>query len=311
MKPTFPAPPTAGRFALGDADAYARWRDGKLAAYPEAAAPALVEIADAAAPSAAECAALRARMGTTNMALYAAARCSCPPAEAVRRLAAGLGLARLEPSPSAGEDGVAGLAADAARGRYIPFTDQPLNWHTDGYYNPWRRRVQAFVLHCVRAAAEGGGTALIDHEIAYILLRDTDPDLIAALSHPGAMTIPANHVGGVTVRGAQGGPVFAVDAASGELHMRYTARPRHVVWRDEATTRAAVARLGDILAGAHGYVVRRRLEPGQGVVCNNVLHRRDGFVDGAGGGRLVYRARYRDRVERSVRAAGAHREEGE
>ena len=38
------------------------------------------------------------------------------------------------------------------------------------------------------------------------------------------------------------------------------------------------------------------LEPGMGIVCNNVLHRRDGFVDDPSRSRLLYRARYLDRV---------------
>jgi hypothetical protein len=33
-----------------------------------------------------------------------------------------------------------------------------------------------------------------------------------------------------------------------------------------------------------------------GIVCNNVLHERGGFVDDANAPRLLYRARYYDRV---------------
>jgi hypothetical protein len=41
-----------------------------------------------------------------------------------------------------------------------------------------------------------------------------------------------------------------------------------------------------------------RLAGGQGLVCNNVLHNRSAFNDAPapGRGRLVYRARYFDRV---------------
>jgi hypothetical protein len=38
------------------------------------------------------------------------------------------------------------------------------------------------------------------------------------------------------------------------------------------------------------------LEPGMGVLCNNVLHERSGFVDDVAAPRLLYRARYYDRV---------------
>ena len=41
-------------------------------------------------------------------------------------------------------------------------------------------------------------------------------------------------------------------------------------------------------------VLRHRLGPGEGLLANNVLHRRDGFTDGpaADQKRLVYRARF-------------------
>jgi len=40
------------------------------------------------------------------------------------------------------------------------------------------------------------------------------------------------------------------------------------------------------------------LAPGQGLICNNVLHNRTGFTDDMDKGiaRLVYRARYYDRI---------------
>ena len=50
-----------------------------------------------------------------------------------------------------------------------------------------------------------------------------------------------------------------------------------------------------ILAGSL-YVLRLRLEPGMGIVCNNVLHARTGFRDAPQHRRLLYRARYYDRV---------------
>ena len=37
-------------------------------------------------------------------------------------------------------------------------------------------------------------------------------------------------------RAAQTGPVFSIDPASGDLHMRYTARTRSIEWKQDATT---------------------------------------------------------------------------
>ncbi len=131
-----------------------------------------------------------------------------------------------------------------------------------------------------------------------MLLRDEDPAYVAALSHARAMTIPANEAGGERIRAAVTGPVFSVDAQTGTLHMRYTARARNVEWRDEPLTREAAAFLLDVLSGDSPYVFRHRLAPGQGLVCNNVLHARAGFRDAPAPGkrRLVYRARYHDRI---------------
>jgi hypothetical protein len=42
-----------------------------------------------------------------------------------------------------------------------------------------------------------------------------------------------------------------------------------------------------------------------GLVCNNVLHDRSGFRDGATRKRLVYRARYYDRIAGCALAAAA------
>jgi len=40
------------------------------------------------------------------------------------------------------------------------------------------------------------------------------------------------------------------------------------------------------------------LRAGQGIICNNVLHSRSAFTDAADSGqvRLLYRARYHDRI---------------
>jgi hypothetical protein len=295
-------------FDLGDEDAYRAWRAVKLANYPTAADDLLVCIGDIARPTDAEAAALMARCAKTNMALYrSGARAG---RAAVAALGRRLGLRRLDANPSAGSDGLTAIeVSGGVPGRdYIPHTDKPLNWHTDGYYNPPDRQVRAMTLHCVRAAATGGTNVVLDPELVYIRLRDQDPAHIVALSQADAMTIPANRHQGEEVRAAQSGPVFSVDPATGALHTRYTARGRSILWRDDAATRAARAALDAVLAAPHEpglWALRYRLAPGEGLVCNNVFHRREGFRDppgddGGGGnsgaGRLLLRGRYLDRI---------------
>jgi len=275
---------------------FERWRERKLARYPRRTEDLIVEVRDPRNLSDSEAAEIRRLCAVANMAVYASPLADLADKDMARRLGERLGLARLHANPLADEDGISSLEVatqKSARG-YIPYSNRRLLWHTDGYYNPPAQRIRAFILHCVRPAAAGGENRLLDPEIAYILLRDADPRYVEALSAPDAMTIPANEEDGTTMRPAQTGPVFSTDG--GVLHMRYTARTRSIEWRPDEVTQAAVQRLREILDSDSPYVFRLRLEGGQGLVCNNVLHDRSEFMDSPGAGRLVYRARYAERI---------------
>jgi hypothetical protein len=119
------------------------------------------------------------------------------------------------------------------------------------------------ILHCVRAARSGGINGLLDHELAYIALRDASPAHVHALMQPDAMTIPARADDDGVARPAQPGPVFSLDE-DGCLHMRYTARTRSIEWKADAATRAAVACLEALLAGSVPWILHTRLAPGMG-----------------------------------------------
>lgn len=289
----------ASPFAPDATQAYVRWRERKLAGYPRSAEDLIVEVRDPRNLSDSEAEALKRVCRAANMAVYASPLAGVADKDIPRRLGARLGLARLHANPLADEDGISSLAAapdKSARG-YIPYSSRRLLWHTDGYYNAPPERIRAFVLHCVQSAAAGGDNRLLDHEIAYILLRDADPAFVRALCAPDAMTIPANVEDGAQIRPARTSPVFSTDAADGALHMRYTARTRSIEWRPDDTTRAAVQCLNRALEESP-YVLALRLAAGQGLVCNNVLHSRSAFTDDAARGlsRLVFRARYLDRI---------------
>jgi hypothetical protein len=162
------------------------------------------------------------------------------------------------------------------------------------------------LLHCTQAAESGGENDLLDHEIAYIRLRDENPAYIEALMHPQTMTIPANREDGREIRPARTGPVFSVDPATGALHMRYSARSRNILWRDDRVTRAAVAFLNGLLSDPDGPAIRCRLAPGQGIISNNVLHNRTAFRDGPAHRRLVYRMRFLDRIPETDAVGALH-----
>ena len=285
-------------FAPDATEAYRRWRDRKLANFPRRVEDLMVEVRDPRNLSASEADKIQLLCRTANMALYESPLPGVADKDIPRRLGERLGLAQLAANPLADDDGISSLRVmpgKSARG-YIPYSDQRLLWHTDGYYNAPAQRIRAFILHCVQPAAAGGDNCLLDHEIAYILLRDADPGYVRALLAPDAMTVPANAGEGAETRPAQTGPVFSADAAGGSLHMRYTSRTRSIEWRPDKATRAAVQFLNQILAGDSPYVFRHRLAGGQGLACNNVLHRRSAFTDDAKLSRLVYRARYGDRI---------------
>ncbi|WP_298834353.1 TauD/TfdA family dioxygenase [uncultured Piscinibacter sp.] len=283
-------------FDLDDERAWRVWREAKLADAPSGAEALLVEVRDPCALSAAERDALLDRCARFNMAIYRGPAGE-PDAALPRALGRQLGLLRLDANWLADEDGISPITVREGAGpaaAFIPYTNRAIKWHTDGYYHPAERVIRGMLLHCVRPAAGGGANRLLDHELAYLALRDADPAHVRALMAPDAMTIPARTDESGVARAAQSGPVFSVDEG-GRLHMRYTARTRSIEWKDTPATRAAVAALEALLADSP-HVLRVRLEPGMGLVCNNVLHDREAFVDDPLRPRLLYRARFLDRV---------------
>jgi len=302
-----PAP--GSPFTLADDTAYARWRDRKLASRARLPGDIVVEVRDPRALTEIERAELVRRCRRDNMAIYAG-RVTEEDKEVPRRLGEQLGLLTRETNLLADEDGISRITVTGAKAKagFIPYTNQRIRWHTDGYYNPPELRIRAMLLHCVRDAAAGGDSALLDHELAYILLREDDSGHVRALMQPDALTIPARVDDEGVARPAAVGPVFSIEPETGDLHMRYTARTRNVAWKDDAATGAAAERLLQILDREADCVLRTRLAPGQGIVCNNVLHERSAFEDAPRRERLLYRARY---VERIAGTEGAWQDEAD
>ena len=127
-------------------------------------------------------------------------------------------------------------------------------------------------------------------------MHGQDPALVEALAHPGAMTIPAHEADGEVVRSARTGPVFRFLDTPLRLHMRYTMRTRSIRWRRTPDTARAVAALEAAIASLSAHHVEVRFEAGEGVICNNVLHRRSAFVDAGGSPRTLLRIRSFDRI---------------
>jgi hypothetical protein len=299
-----------------DNPAYASWREAKLRDYPERVEELLVEIANPKALTPTEHAALLARCRKANMAVYAGPDLG-EDKDIPRLMGRQFGLQHLDANLMSDEDDITTLTVaenGEKKGEFIPYTDRPIRWHTDGYYNRPDRQILGMILHCAAPAAEGGANALLDHEILYLLLRDENPDHIRALMQEDAMSIPPRYAetaltptlsqgergqtlspNRLIARAEESGPVFAT-LPGGQLHMRYTARTRSIAWKQDAATQAAVAAIEKFLNQDLPWKFQHRMEAGMGLLCNNVLHDRTGFADSPTHKRIMYRARYYDRI---------------
>lgn len=283
-----------------DETAYQNWRKFKLENYPCSVEELSVEIDGLLNLSESDKATIVGVCKRANMAIY---KCRDGFADrgAIRSFASCFTLQRPDYHLCANDDGVSELsvASEGTRSAYVPYSNRSLSWHTDGYYNHESRLVRAVVLHCASVPETGGENALLDPEIAYIRLRDEDPSFITAFEHPECLTIPANSDERGEIRPAVSGPVFSYDSINGKIHMRFSARKRNIQWRDDDLTMAARECLADLLADESGPVLHYRLCAGEGLISNNVLHNRTAFENGPGHKRLLYRARFFDRIESS------------
>ena len=286
-------------FDLNDDVAYQKWRALKLKAYPATIEALKVSVADVEAVTDDELDQLKRVIHQHNLVIYDLGDKHIASKADIRRFARKLGLDNIDNNICSDEDSITALqVSDVGQKKvYIPYTNRRLSWHSDGYYNKPDQQIRGMLLHCVSPAAEGGENMLLDHEMLYIQLRDLNPAYIAALMHPEVMTIPPNNESenGEEIRPEQSGPVFSLEKGTNNLHMRYSARTRNIIWRDDRVTTEAVSKITYFLENSP-YILRYMLQAGQGVICNNVLHNRTSFEDSDRQHRLLYRARFYDRV---------------
>jgi hypothetical protein len=235
-------------FLLGNEDLYQHWRDKKLSTHPCKIEDLLIEVKDPRSLSDIEYGALLKLTQTANMAIYVGNTGADPAPEIPMAVANRFGLEQINKNWLADDNGLTSLtvANEGVRQNYIPYTNRLINWHTDGYYNAADKQVHALNLHVVQKAASGGENQLMDHEIAYLLLREKSPDYIKALMSNDAMLIPAGTKADGSVRPDRPGPVFSI-TNQGNLHMRYTARKRNIKWSQNPLVQEAVTHLEAIL----------------------------------------------------------------
>jgi len=285
---------------LADVSGYQQWREQKIRAYENGEHLKRVDIAGT-KPTEAELSQLQAALANFNYSIYRVQNQQQATKRFVRETGQMLGLERLDGNLCADEDNISSIQVknSGRHAGYIPYTSKQLTWHTDGYYNKPSQTIRAMVLHCVRPAQSGGENLMLDHEMAYIQLRDENPKYIQAFLQQDVLTIPPNIENGVEIRGAQSGPVFSMDAQSDSLQMRYSARTRNIEWKRDGVTQQAVDCMKALLNNNNPYVITYRMQAGEGIIANNVLHNRTAFEDAEADNekRLLYRARYYDRVK--------------
>jgi alpha-ketoglutarate-dependent taurine dioxygenase len=291
-------------FALNEESLYQQWREKKLQDYPKNLTEIMVEIDDPRQLKDREHQAILNICQKTNMALYCGKTGTDDDHFIPIRLGQQFGMLHLDHNWLSDDDGLTSLtvAKSGTKQHFIPYSNKLIQWHTDGYYNKPHMQIHSLLLHCVQSAASGGENRLLDHEIAYLILRDKNPAYIKALMKPDVMTIPARMKNNKVARQEETGPVFSIAPTSGDLHMRYTMRNHNIIWKNDALTQQAVMALTELLNSDSPYIFRGRLEPGMGLICNNILHDRSHFIDDENHKRLLYRARFYQRM----RDTGVH-----
>ncbi len=292
------------QFDLLNNEAYQKWRTEKLFRYPVSVNELIVVINDFISLSEVELKSIHECIEEFNMVIYSLKKPRAVSATELCLFVAKFGLYSIDANLCSNEENVSTVTVvDEGRNKnYIPYTNKPISWHTDGYYNSLDNSVRSFILHCIQDANSGGYNNLIDPEIVYILLRDNNPEYIRVLMQDDVLTIPENIENGVKIRDEQSGPVFTVDKKTGELHMRYTARTRSIKWKDTELVTQAVAAISTIFKTRSEYIFKYKLKAGQGLLCNNVLHNRTAFDDTventiSNSKRELLRARYNERVQ--------------
>ncbi len=290
---------------FSDNDVYLRWRDKKLEDYPSKIEDLTVKVDNPGQPDKNQMANLKNLCCKANIAIYQAPEEIVENKNIPLNMGASIGLKNIELPLTTEEDGVSKLSVTSTgtKSNYIPYSNKPLGWHTDGCYNDKSHLINGFILHCVRPAENGGENHLLDPDVAYILLRDENPEFIDGLMLSDALTIPQNKENGRVLREQQIGPALTIQAdnyrpKSRTIHLRYTSRKTFAVWKNDARTQGALDFLRKTLQNKSPYIFCVKLKSGSGLIGNNILHNRTKFKDGDGDNseRLVYRIYYRDRV---------------
>ena len=159
--------------------------------------------------------------------------------------------------------------------RNLAFTSRAIRPHTD---NPYRDPVPTVqVLHCLRAAGEGGDTGLVDGFAAAAAFRAGDPESFGTLTRT---PVPFGYIDNETELRASL-PLIQLSPSGRVRGIRFNNRSMRPLRRPYAEVTAfytAYRRWAELLAQP-GRQLNLRLEPGDCLVFDNtrVLHARTAF----------------------------------
>lgn len=280
------------RFDLNSDQDYQQWREEKLEAYPRELADLVVELGDMTAITKAEKTRIMERVELANMCVYSAGTADLCM-DSLLKLGAQIGVSQTDKSTRHTNSDE--LTASGILNNAIPFTTRHVRWHTDATYYGSDKTIQALFLLCKRSAVEGGSNKVLDHELLYILLRDKAPYALKILMLNDCFKHKNPKTGEISQH--LGGKVFWTNA-DGHLNHRFSFRKMDMSWSEDSDVIAARDILESLLLNESEYVIEGRLEPGLGLISNNVVHTREKLVDSDDdeNKRLLFRTRFYDRV---------------
>jgi alpha-ketoglutarate-dependent taurine dioxygenase len=270
---------------------YKRWKDKKLESFTSNLDHLTVHISNPNSVSKPEKNKVISLIDSNSMAFFNIDNINYRDKLSIKKFAFQIGLSDYELDSQSDDDGLTEITEHEHNNKiseYIPYTTKELNWHTDGYYNTRDNSILSWLLFCNTPSKKGGVNTYLDHEISYILFNESSGK-IKDLMLETACCIPENIL---TKRKEVHNPVYMFD--NEKLHMKFSMRKKNIIWNDASLE--AINILKSIINDSFEYHVTKKFTEGEGVITNNVIHKRTAFTNSENKNRLLYRLRSKRRV---------------
>ena len=270
---------------------YKRWKDKKLESFTSNLDHLTVHISNPNSVSKPEKNKVISLIDSNSMAFFNIDNINYRDKLSIKKFAFQIGLSDYELDSQSDDDGLTEITEHEHNNKiseYIPYTTKELNWHTDGYYNTRDNSILSWLLFCNTPSKKGGVNTYLDHEISYILFNESSGK-IKDLMLETACCIPENIL---TKRKEVHNPVYMFD--NEKLHMKFSMRKKNIIWNDASLE--AINILKSIINESSEYHVTKKFSEGEGVITNNVIHKRTAFTNSENKNRLLYRLRSKRRV---------------